>query len=649
MGSILIADDNPENLKVLSRLLKQAGYKVRAATNGKQALDSFKAEPPDLVLLDIQMPQMDGYEVCRMIKKQACYRLIPVIFISAMGEAFNKAMAFESGGNDYITKPIYAEEVLARVRTHLSLYKYQKELQDKNFELLHQFKNTFEQAAVGIAHIDIHTGQYLKVNTRFAEILGYSRDELLEKTVKDITHPDFYGDDSFKVEQLKSKEIRFFINEKKYLTADGSTVWCKVTVSFVENNQGKTPGYLLSIIEDISRAKKMEREQNERERLVEQLKRMEAIGTLAGGIAHDFNNILSAIIGFTEISLEQADKGSVLEENLQEVYSAGKRARDLVKQILAVSRQSDEKISPIQPGKIVNEVLKLIRSSTPATIEISHRIESDASIMGNATQVHQLLMNLCTNAVQAMEDTSGVLSVRMKEVHQNEKEIFMGMKPGPYIEIKVSDTGVGIPAKFIKQVFDPYFTTKGPGEGTGLGLATVHGIIKSYQGKIDVESRPGQGTTFTIHLPVCETQAAPQVVKPGKMALGKGNILIVDDELSIVKMETKLLERLGYCVTAQTCGLDALALFKKRPEAFDLVLTDMTMTDITGDKLAMELMAVRPDIPIVLCTGYSKKISSEAASKMGIRAFIYKPFSMAELAKTIKQTLYEANRQHRGG
>ena len=645
MDSILIADDNPENLKVLARLLKQEGYKIRAATNGKQALESFQAEPPDLVLLDIQMPKMDGYEACRLIKKQEKYRQVPVIFISAMGEAFNKAMAFKAGGSDYITKPLQAEEVLARVKAHLSSYKYQRDLKEKNLDLLQQFKTTFEQAAVGIAHIDIGTGQYLKVNERFAAILNYSKDELLKKTLKDITHPDFYEDDTLKVKQLVDKKINYFAKEKQYITANGSAVWCKITVSLVENKQDHTPNYLLSIIEDISKQKKMELEQKDYERLVQQMQKMEAIGTLAGGIAHDFNNILSVIIGFTELALEETPSGTSLEESLHEVYSAGKRAKELVKQILAFARQSDEKRSPIQPRVIAKEVLKFIRSTIPTTIEIQQEIESDASIMGSATQFHQLLMNLCTNAAQAMEDSGGVLKVSIKDVFLDKRSLLIGIEPGDYIEIKVSDTGVGIAPELIKLVFDPYFTTKGPGEGTGLGLAMAHGIVKSYEGKINVDSQLEKGTTFTVHLPVNTKPVELDVSEPETLSLGKESILFVDDEISIAQMGSKLLERLGYSVTTRIDSREALELFKARPNDFDLVITDMTMPNMTGDKLAIELMKIRPDIPVVLCTGFSKQISNETASEIGIKAFIYKPLSKMELAKNIRKALDEAKEQ----
>ncbi len=642
MYSILIADDNPENLKVLSKLLKREGYKVRVAINGKQALESFQAEPPDLILLDIQMPKMDGYEVCRLIKEQECHRLIPVIFISAMEEVFNKVLAFRAGGSDYISKPFQAEEVLARIKTHLDLYKHQRQLREKNIELLQQYKTTFEQAAVGIAHIDPHTGQYLKVNERFAGILQYSRDELLKKNLKEITHPDSYEDDTQLIEQLKNKKIDFFVKEKQYLMADGVAVWCKVTVSLVENRQGHIPNYLLSIIEDISRRKEMEREQKEYERLLLQMQRMEAIGTLAGGIAHDFNNILSVIIGFTELALLETPDGTSLGESLNEVYSAGKRAKDLVNQILTFARQSDEEKTSLQPRVITTEVLKFIRSTTPATIEIEQEIEGNASIKGNATQIHQLLMNLCTNAVQAMEDSGGVLKVSIKDVILLKKDVLPGMSSGEYIEIKVSDTGVGIPPDLIKLVFDPYFTTKAPGEGTGLGMAMAHGIVDSYKGKIDVESQLGKGTIFTVHLPVSKKHADRPVREPEKLPEGRESILLVDDEISIAEMGRKLLKSLGYSVTTRNNSIEALELFKADPEAFDLVLTDMTMPNMTGDILAIELMKIRPDIPVVLCTGFSKKISSETASELGIKAFTYKPLAKADLARIIRNVLDEA-------
>ena len=378
-----------------------------------------------------------------------------------------------------------------------------------------------------------------------------------------------------------------------------------------------------------------------------QSQKMESIGNLAGGIAHDFNNILSAVIGFTELALDDAPKGTSLKDSLQEVYSAGKRAKELVKQILAFARQSDEKRSPIQPSMIVKEVLKFIRSTIPTTIKIQQDIKSDSLIIGNAIQVHQVLMNLCTNAAYAMEDSGGVLEVSLKDVVIRKEDSLnrIGIPRGDYMEIKVSDTGVGIAPEIIGSIFDPYFTTKGPGEGTGMGLAMTHGIVERYNGMITVDSQLGIGTTFTIYLPVTRKHTDLHANLPEQLPSGTEHILFVDDELSIAKMGSRMLERLGYSVTTRTSSIEALELFRVKPDAFDLVITDMTMPNLTGDKFAVELMKIRRHIPIILCTGYSKKISDETALEIGIKAFAYKPMVKADLAKTIRKVLDDANRK----
>jgi signal transduction histidine kinase/CheY-like chemotaxis protein len=386
---------------------------------------------------------------------------------------------------------------------------------------------------------------------------------------------------------------------------------------------------------------------SEKERAQAQLlqaRKMESIGNLAGGIAHDFNNILSSILGFAELALEDTQKGTTFEQSLQEIYSAGNRAKDLVKQILSFARQSDEKRSPIKPGKIVKEVLKFIRSVIPTTIEIRQDIGSDALIMGNATQIHQVVMNLCTNAAKAMEDAGGILGVSLKDVVIDKEASLgkIGLKQGDYIEIKVSDTGVGIAPEIIGSIFDPYFTTKEPGQGTGMGLAIAHGVVESYSGKIAVDSRLGKGTIFTIYLPATSNRAALGAYVPEQLPSGAEHILFVDDEYPIVKLGSQMLERLGYSVTTRTSSIEALELFRVKPHTFDLVMTDMTMPNLTGDRLAAELMKIRHDIPVVLSTGYSQRISEETAVEIGIKAFIYKPMVKADLARTVRKVLDDA-------
>jgi nitrogen-specific signal transduction histidine kinase/ActR/RegA family two-component response regulator len=378
------------------------------------------------------------------------------------------------------------------------------------------------------------------------------------------------------------------------------------------------------------------------ENKLKQSQKLESIGTLAGGIAHDFNNILASIIGFTELMMDDVEKNSMFEDNLQEIYLAGKRARDLVRQMLAFARQSDEKLIPVRVGEVIEEVLQFMRSSIPTTIEIKKEIDSESLIMGNKTQLHQVIMNYCTNAAHAMEDEGGVLEVSLKDIEIdriNYKRI--ELKPGHFIEIKVSDTGTGISPYIIDSIFEPYFTTKKTGEGTGMGLAMVNGIVESYGGKIVVKSELGKGTTFTTYLPITRRGNIQLQDESGQIPTGTERILFVDDEAPIAKMGSQILGRLGYMVTTRTSSVEAYELFRSKPNDFDMVITDMTMPSMTGDELATELIRIRSDIPIILCTGYSKKISAETASTIGIRAFAYKPIVTADLAKTVRKVLDE--------
>lgn len=387
----------------------------------------------------------------------------------------------------------------------------------------------------------------------------------------------------------------------------------------------------------------------ESEKRYRQTQKLEAIGNLAGGIAHDFNNILSSIIGYTELSLDDVKKGSALEDNLNEVYTAGKRARDLVKQILTFARQLDTEFKPIVVRNVAKEVLKLLRSTIPSDIEIEDNLQSDSLVLGDTTQIHQLFMNLCTNAAQAMEGSGGKLVVELIDTFLDSSfaHKYKGINPGNFLEIKISDTGEGISSDHIEHVFDPYYTTKAAEKGTGMGLATVHGIVKAYNGEIIVESKVGEGTTFTIYLPVTKKRTESEKYQSKPLPSGTERLLILDDEPPIAKMASQILKRLGYVTTVRTSSLEALELFKRRPNDFDLVITDMTMPNMTGDKLAIELIKIRPDIPIILSTGYSSRISEDRAKELGIRAFSMKPLAKQNLAETVRKVLDEAKGQSR--
>jgi len=508
-----------------------------------------------------------------------------------------------------------------------------------------RFRQLFNNAPVmNVITENRNQTPYIKeVNKTFVDTLGYKRDDLigtpLDNYYTDASRKALFENGGYQ----RTLEGQFVAEERSLRTHNGAVVHTLLHAKPEYDDEGRIVG-TLAIYLDITERKIALEEAKRLETALIHATKMESIGNLAGGIAHDFNNILSSIIGFTELTMEDVGNNTVLSENLQEVYKAGMRARDLVKQILAFARQSDEAVKPIQPGVIAKEVLKFIRSSIPSTIEIRQNIDSKALIMANATQVHQVLMNLCTNAAQAMEDKGGIIELILRDVVMDRSRIpgKIGRETRNYVEIKVSDNGVGIAPNIIDSIFEPYFTTKKLGEGTGLGLAMVHGIVESYGGNIHVDSKLGIGSVFTINLPVTKNHKERITFEPSDLPLGTEMVLFVDDELAIVNMGSQILKRLGYSVTARSSSVEALELFQAKPDHFDIVISDMTMPNMTGDQLAIEMIRIRPDIPVILCSGFSRKISGESATEIGIKAFINKPIEKVELAKLVRKVLDEA-------
>jgi signal transduction histidine kinase/ActR/RegA family two-component response regulator len=382
----------------------------------------------------------------------------------------------------------------------------------------------------------------------------------------------------------------------------------------------------------------------ESERQMQQVLKLQAIGTLAGGIAHDFNNILFPIIGYAELTMDDAAEGSPTRRNLEEILKAATRAKELVQQILTFSRQNGQERKPVKVQGIAGEALRLLRASIPKTIEIECALDDSCrAIMGDPTQIHQVIMNLCTNAYQAMQETGGRLGVRLAQTTIDYEETLkrIGIKMGPHLHLTVSDEGVGMEPMVLERIFEPYYTTKEPGKGTGLGLSVIHGIVKNHGGFISVESTPGKGSAFHVYLPTVEEDEEAEVA-PSECAVetsGNEQILLVDDEPQIATLGREILERLGYRVTARTSSTEALATFAEHPERFDLVITDMTMPVMTGDRLAQRIWGIRPGIPVVLCTGYNELMSEDQAIAMGIRKFLLKPIDMDELAAAVRAAL----------
>jgi PAS domain S-box-containing protein len=399
----------------------------------------------------------------------------------------------------------------------------------------------------------------------------------------------------------------------------------------------------LQVATDITEIKSLERERQHTEAQLRQAQKMEAIGTLAGGIAHDFNNILSAILGYTELALDDAAHDRVSANYLREILKAGRRARDLVHQILTFSRQTESEAKPIQVQPIIKEALKLLRASLPSTIEIQTDLQSNAIVEADPIQIHQLIMNLCTNAGHAMRSKGGILRVELAtESLGTQFEGHALSKPGEYLKMIVSDTGTGIAPEIMDRIFDPYFTTKDKGEGTGMGLAMVQGIVQRYGGLVSVTSNLGEGACFNIHLPVIHLNEPIEAPVHPAIPGGHEQILFVDDEPPLADLSKQILERMGYRVTIRTSSIEAAALFESNPQEFDLVITDMTMPNMTGDILSRMLLAIRPDIPIIICTGYSEKITQDIIERLKIRALILKPIIRDDLLLTVRQILDEA-------
>ncbi|MEA3437947.1 MAG: PAS domain S-box protein [Thermodesulfobacteriota bacterium] len=482
-------------------------------------------------------------------------------------------------------------------------------------------------------------GRFISLNPAMQKAFGYEHEELIGHKTSDFMQHKFAPD--FESEYLKQLKIQGYQEGiTSYLKKNGEKIYIEFRSTMVHPD-GEEP-YISGTGRDVTERILSERKVTKLQEQLTQALKMEAIGTLAGGIAHDFNNILFPMFGYLEMMLEDVPKESPLRGHLVEVFSGAKRARDLIKQILTFSRQSDHERKPLETQRVIKEALKLIKSSLPTTIEISKDIQKDCGlVLADPTQIHQIVMNLCTNAYHAMEETGGKLTTTLKEVELAAEDLKdSSMIPGPHVCLTVADTGPGMEQSIIDRIFDPYFTTKEEGKGSGLGLAVIHGIVKNHGGYISVYSEPGRGAEFKVYLPVIKKQKETAKFETDTpIQKGTERILLVDDQDLIVDMERQMLERLGYHITARTSSIEALEAFRANPDKFDLVITDMTMPNMTGDKLAGEMIKIRPHIPIILCTGFSEMISQEGAESLGLKGFLMKPVVLKELSSVIRKVL----------
>ncbi|MBN2420377.1 MAG: response regulator [Deltaproteobacteria bacterium] len=493
-----------------------------------------------------------------------------------------------------------------------------------------KYRALFEEARDVIFIID-SCNRFIDVNKQALDLFGYSREEILATGLETLF---IQPDDLTQIKKAIGSEEYVRDTEVKLRKKDATHLDCLLTLSIRRSDNGEILGYQ-GIIRDVTHQKILEIQ-------LQQAQRMESIGTLAGGIAHDFNNILSPIILHSEIAMDDLPPDHHLQLSIKEIYKAADRAKDLVKQILTFARKRDEEKILIKASLIIKEVINFLRSTIPTTIDIrySNKTETD-TIFADPTQLNRIVMNLCTNAAYAMREKGGILEVHIEneEIPDERQNGLFILRPGRYLKLTVRDNGTGIPPEVIDRIFDPYFTTKKFGEGTGLGLSTIHGIIKNYGGSITVKSAVGKGTTFCIYLPTVDAVDTGADSIKSDIPKGSEHILIVDDEKAAVDSMGETLERLGYKTTALTSSIEALETFRNNPEIFDLVITDMTMPKMTGKELVTELKLLRHDIPIILCTGFSEQINREIAKELGIDVFIMKPIIREKIANSIREVL----------
>ncbi|MBU1701543.1 MAG: response regulator [Candidatus Eisenbacteria bacterium] len=500
----------------------------------------------------------------------------------------------------------------------------------------YKYRRLFENVTDAVMIFEAETQKVVDANKSAVDLYGYTREGLLE-----LKYPYICAqvDDTKISEGGMSKDTGNTGQVGYHRKNDGTIFPVEVSEAVFMLGSSKM---ICRLVRDIT-------QRLESERLKEQLlqsQKMEAIGTLAGGIAHDFNNILYALIGYAKLAILESDPNCNVHDYLKQIEIAGHRAAELVRQILAFSRQSEGTQRPVKLQAIISETIALLRGTLPATVEIYQRVSDDCPpVETDGVQINQMLMNLCTNAFQAMQDRRGVLEIGLDEVIVTKEQAARveGLRPGKYARLVVTDNGVGMSESVAKRVFDPYFTTKRPGQGSGLGLSIVHGIIKSHKGAINIVSSPGQGTKCEVYLPIkCSDgndYEEPENQERGEAWTGTGHILFVDDEKMITDMADNILSDHGYRVSAFTDSTKALAAFRESPMSYDLVISDITMPKTTGIELSQEIRRHRPDIPIILCTGYSDVLDLEWAENFGIEACLEKPIDLVYLKRVIWEAL----------
>jgi two-component system cell cycle sensor histidine kinase/response regulator CckA len=649
---ILVVDDEFHNRQLLEVMLAREGCLVLTAGSGEEALAMVALRPPDLIILDVMMPGLDGFEVTRRLKGDVATKSIPIIILTARDGREARMRGLNAGAEEFIGLPVDHAELCARVRNLLRLKAFcdyhdrysqllEGEVGSRAAELVASerlYRSTFDAAPVGIAHVGLD-GRWLRVNQRLCDLLGYAQGELSGVAAQELLQSP--GEVESWRQMAAGTTDRCVAEEKQFRRPDGGLVWARVNASVHRDGQGH-PLHFIAVIEDIT-------ERRELEAQVRQASRMDAIGQLASGVAHDFNNLLSVVISYSEMLAADMPEGDPMRADLGEIRGAGLRAADLTRQLLAFSRKQ-----VLQPRSVdLNEVLlgmeKMLRRLIGENVQLTAtRLPALRKVLVDPGQMEQVIMNLAVNARDAMP-RGGRLTLETAEQHLDEAfcREHAGVKPGPHIVLTVADSGTGMDGPTLARMFEPFFTTKEVGKGTGLGLATVFGIVRQSGGTITVRSEPGAGTTFKVFIPAQDQEAAarPSSLAPAHPTLGgTETILLVEDEERVRNLVRTILCRLGYSVLDAQGGGDALLLCEQHPGVIDLLVTDVVMPRMSGRQLAERLLTIRPGLRVLYMSGYTDDIVVRHGALDSTICFLQKPITPDSLGRAVREALDVAGR-----
>ncbi|MFA6961832.1 MAG: response regulator [Opitutaceae bacterium] len=633
---VLVVEDNADDAELLLRNLTRSGFNPDSIiVDTEDGYLTALERPLDIILSDFEMPNFSGMRALKLLQKSG--KNIPFIIVSgSIGEDVAVA-SMRQGATDYLIKDRMArlgsavEQALEQNKLRLTSTRAMQALRESE----ERFREVVETINEVFWMTDPKRHEMLYISPAYETIWGRPCSDIM-------SHPSdwlkaIHEDDRPRIAAAAVRQMNGDYDEiYRVVRPDGSIRWVRER-AFPIRDAARNVYRIVGTAEDITEQRRLEEQ-------FLQSQKMEAIGTLAGGIAHDFNNILAAIMGYAELIQLQTNDQPQVNGYIQALLQAGSRATSLVRQILTFSRQGEHERKPVQLSQVVSEPLGLLRATIPASIMFDVKLDENLPpVLADATQIHQIVMNIGTNAAHAMDNQAGRLTVRLEpfEVTTAHSKKFSRLKPGQHLRLSVSDTGRGMSAEVMERMFEPFYTTKAPGEGTGLGLAVVHGIMQTHDGEVAVRSTPGVGTTFELYFPAHALPAkTDHGHAEGNLPRGHGErVLFVDDETPIMLVGQLILAELGYRVEAGTSALEMLELLKSQPDGFDLVITDLTMPDMTGVEFSERIRVLRPDMPIILTTGYSATLTPQRVQQLGISELLIKPLSMQSLATAIQRAL----------